>query len=1460
MSEYTYVPLDRRFVNISVDDPEDDPTSDLLLRMRGEKPGHSWDHLLEQDVAVILGGAGSGKTAEIRQQTRRLREAGIPAFSLRMEALCRQPLEKSFFPDDGDGHRVYSQWKRKGGEAIVFLDALDEARLPAARNGSVLADAFANLSEGVGRSGSSLKVVLTTRGSEWQGQPDLDTVRARVGLLRFQEKDGDSKEKPEVKSGVFRISPLDADDIRAIAESRGVKAESFLSAVGRSLSANLLRQPLEVHFLIDAWQEEIRGGASPDDIFSSRVAVFRKVVSSRLRSEQSGERRSDVDPIKAQHACEKLAAAVVISGVRDISPAGDVDGTLSALDILANNSDRWSERDVRQVLSCALFHPSVAGKIRFSHREIQDYLAACFFNRAVDENAGSLDVVDPLIAKGFGAPQIPQETEHVAGWLATLNPVVRPYITRLKPALLIEAGDPLSLTPEEKIRALEAQVALYEERRYRGEWFYREDIRRFASAELAPAVTKFLGETSSPEMRDFLVEVARYGQMRELGPVLASIAQRQDEPVETRTEACFALAEFSDTQYAEGILGALLLTHPPEHEDPESAPAWNTFVVSVLGYVYPSAAEMDDVRSALERIRREPRNHTSSTSRHFEEIVAELDVDACVQWLPVLLECAAGERNSENDYLPTVVPRYRILAPAICRLTVTLLNSDRAEDNLDIILDALEYLFAVAGQRITIRSDIPFHDLSAALASATSIKAALIERRITLLDVESRGEHRVVSTTMDPLRFGDEPSAERLFFFDDLNAACEQIQSAESPRARRIAYEIARKICWAFDSQEERQGAVGKVVKTIRRTGDKELIAETSMGLRKRLRRLIYRFRHNDMYRYSYKLRRLKHDARAIYRHAQNFLLFIRKASRIRNADERRILEWGVGNSRSKPGRKTIDELRGDYGSTIASWFERGYSAFWRRYNIKQEDYRTYSATAGLAGLALEAERGPISATPEEARRAFAYAFCSLNNFPDWTAHLVEEHPDPFKQVFSSLLEEELEVESGDQDIPSSSLRHVAHGGVGIRAITAPLLLRVVQKHPPRKISNLELAVQVIARARSGDAEEVCMLFREGFERAAAEFDFASAWIWLDALFIVDADEAWSVLSGFFRNRWSGAAGSLLVAFLGRERRQVARAEEWQFERNSLPRNAGVLGHLVKASHLAWPPERDPHHEDVYSPGVAERASEMRRYYLEWLVQLNSSAALETFDLLLADPELSSHRETFLYNRDRLIRASSRRPKFTQTQTVDFLNDLSKAPTSVREFRELVVRYMKALLYKLAYSDDDEAAVFRRGAGLEYDLRNWLAGRLREAGSKYFTVIREQEVALENRPDLRIHARDRTLGNVSVEIKLADKDHWKGDELLDKIESQLVNQYLNEAGTHTGIYLLASGSPSDGAGEESKSKKKVFSKSVKGEPVSFFQLVAMATERAGALNGSLGGDKAVEVLSVDFCAKPDLAP
>lgn len=204
---------------------------------------------------------------------------------------------------------------------------------------------------------------------------------------------------------------------------------------------------------------------------------------------------------------------------------------------------------------------------------------------------------------------------------------------------------------------------------------------------------------------------------------------------------------------------------------------------------------------------------------------------------------------------------------------------------------------------------------------------------------------------------------------------------------------------------------------------------------------------------------------------------------------------------------------------------------------------------------------------------------------------------------------------------------------------------------------------------------------------------------------------------------------------------------------------------------------------------------------------------------------------------------------------ITFLNTFSKAPTSIEEFRALVKRHLVALLEKLHHFDDDEGAVFRSGRGKEDDIRNWLSGRMREMGAQHYEVIREQEVAVENRPDLRVHSRNPELGLISIEIKMADEAHWTGDILIDKIQTQLADQYMFENGSHTGFYLLANGSyprvkvthPKTGA-----VVRKAFAKKVAGKKVDFVGLIDQAHSKAVAVTATLSGNKVVEVVSVDL--------
>lgn len=157
------------------------------------------------------------------------------------------------------------------------------------------------------------------------------------------------------------------------------------------------------------------------------------------------------------------------------------------------------------------------------------------------------------------------------------------------------------------------------------------------------------------------------------------------------------------------------------------------------------------------------------------------------------------------------------------------------------------------------------------------------------------------------------------------------------------------------------------------------------------------------------------------------------------------------------------------------------------------------------------------------------------------------------------------------------------------------------------------------------------------------------------------------------------------------------------------------------------------------------------------------------------------------------------------------------------------------------------------------NLRNWLAARLREAGERYYTVIREQEVAGEKRPDLRIHSKVDALGKVSVEIKLADMGHWTGDQLVDTPGEQLSKQYLFESSSHTGIYLLVNAARPRKVERDEKTKKvkrSAFRKKVDGKSVGFAGLIECVNTKCVEVNEGLADDKMVIAVTRDISEKP----
>ena len=118
-----HIRLDRQFFPWEEGELSD---PDAVLRLGRSADLLSWERVSERRRVVIMAEAGSGKTAEMREQTRLRKEAGQFAFYATVEDVGEDGLESSLGSEDRT--RLVS-WRDKSTEnAWFFIDSVDEAK------------------------------------------------------------------------------------------------------------------------------------------------------------------------------------------------------------------------------------------------------------------------------------------------------------------------------------------------------------------------------------------------------------------------------------------------------------------------------------------------------------------------------------------------------------------------------------------------------------------------------------------------------------------------------------------------------------------------------------------------------------------------------------------------------------------------------------------------------------------------------------------------------------------------------------------------------------------------------------------------------------------------------------------------------------------------------------------------------------------------------------------------------------------------------------------------------------------------------------------------------------------------------------------------------------------------------------------------------------------------------------
>jgi hypothetical protein len=1368
-----HVELNRTFWRLG-DTEEHDPERLKAYAAFGLE-GEDWTKLLERSRVVILAEAGTGKTHELRETARRLRAEGKASFFCRFDDLAEVQLADAL--EEGNINE-FNVWLSGEEKSWFFIDSVDEARLKDSRH---FERALRTIARSLGDGANRAHIFISARVSDWRATADLSLVTRWLPPHPAkeetdQETDG-SEQPPENRVSIVQLAPLTSDRMRRFAALQGVQdAELFMNTVERADAEVFAERPQDLLELIAYWREH---GA---------IASHADLIDFNIRSKlaEPNPDRNVARPLASARALEgatSLAAALTFTRKSSIIvPDQPVDPDRAAASIEANGVlPDWDGREIDALLNRALFDEATYGRVRFHHRSIQEYLTARWLYGLLNDGKPRRAIEGLLFAARYDIDLVVPSMRPVAAWMALWDDRIRDRIIAVAPEVLLEHGDPSSLPVNVRSQLLRTFADLNRGRSHMDASFDLASIRRLADSQLASTVLELLEQhRANEDLRQLLLGIIWQGQITDCAESALSFALDPSVDPHTRVFGIRAVAA-AGNENLKRRLADMLLTRPAAWSNRElgagvTALYPETFTLKELleiveGANPPEEYSVDPIDQALEKIV----TRDLQKSQQLSLLVGLIDL---LEREPHIRHCGVSERYS------WLIPHAAKLAKQI------IVGSSRGEVDFPAAVFRIIEMDTEADHYFPRRKS--GEGWNGLIGKMPSVRSALFWRATERQrqELEAKGERltewwRVGLIVRDlelvSTRHGD--------FNRFLGAVLDRDNLDDRLVALTAAFAIWRD---AGRPRTERE-RMWRAVK-----GERELEARLNALLHpgpmtdelKRWRRQERDFKNRNAKRRQQEEEALSHLAKRLAGSANGIRTLDKKSKDQYFSDlfwlARRIAE--LEGSRSKWGSNRWDLLEADLGRAVAEAAREGLMRFWRLYEppLPSESNgsgRTNGVLTGLAGLAIEAHdrAGWVRRlSAGEARIAARYAMHEMNGLPDWAPDLIAVHPEAFDAVVIPELMWELSLPA-DKPEPHHMVSTLRYGSQQVRERYRPLILELLEKHEPARVHVLETALSILLQWEGLDLSRFAELARHRYE---ASRDEGRHLTWLVAWMCVDAGSALSSLQAWLAGASDLAeADAKMIAFcdalmshheirFGSIRRDFERVE--------------VLRELVPLIYRHVRIEEDNVHEGAYSPNARDDAETTRGYLLGRVAYMPGREAFET--LITFWQELPNQ-----WSRDRMLVLARRRAAedaeqdaWAASDVSNFAKEAEKDPRSARDLFDLACSRLDDLKLDLEEGDASEAAILRR-VDQETELRNWFANRLRQASRGRYSVPPEEELADAKRPDLRLHASPIDAP-VAIELKIADK--WSYSQLVDRLQNQLVGQYLRDARSRFGIFLL----------------------------------------------------------------------
>lgn len=1368
-----FIQLDRTFHELALEAGSNDDVD--LTRLLGHRDALRWPQLLNEYRVILLSEAGSGKTEEVRNIARDLRENGKPAFFVRIEHVC-QDFEDAF--EEGS-FEEFNAWAASGDEGWLLLDSVDEARL---RDPKDFERAIKKVGRLLAPMLQQVHIVITGRTTAWRAKTDLMLCRTALPF-RPAEKAPDEEISPDEKQGIatkkahIRTNPAAPFWIVALDDLHGAQVDAFVrgkkvqdpngfrDAVERKDAWPLTTRPQDLAELVEFWNEHQRIG--------SRFELMRSSIARRLV--ERDQDRSEARPItieKLRLGARLVAAATTLaqeSAIRVPDGAENEKG-IAIKEVLTD----WDDIECATLLSRPIFDQGIYGTVRFHHRSVREYLTAEWLHELIVDEGSRARIESLFFRSQYGIEVIVPTMRPVLPWLAILDERILARVCRLAPEIVFEGGDPSQLQRDTRANILRQACEQLAQPAHGRSLTDYSAVQRFANIDLTDDIKALLDQYGEDDdITWFLLRMVWHGEI--VGAVAEvkhfALASRAKY---TRIAAFRALATVGSAADQEDVRQAFLV------EEGDASRDWLAELIPGLPH---SDTAIEWLLEALERTPQKKRFDVDSLSGALSEQISDWPVSILsplVAGLYALLgRSPAIERGSCE-----VSKRYSWLAQhagqAILRL-IEARDLSVLETPALTILRILPVLNAYGDHEFReISGDLPKRIAEWPVLNHTLFwhdVAATRARRE--LKGERLADHWQVGT------FGNY----WMFSADSFETICDDIASRLLPDDRLVALSLA----FAIYRQNGRPAGWRKHLKQVtvgdaQHTSALERLLHPPADGRQRWRQQDARWKRRaarEATRQEVNKQKWKEhlDANvealrdpgepALITNAQYYL-----HQRIHEGDSHSG-KWSEGNWKS---------LIPEFGEPIARAFRDGAVRFWRSHQpqLLSEGAKSgttpFSAIFGLTGLAIEAREEPgwpKKLLHAEAEVATRFALHELNGFPSWLPMLYATHPESVVDVVINEIDHELANENPELK-SHYVLSDASWSGDWMWDRLAPLIVARLHK-PPKSPDNLRYMLNIVHGSSLDDA----IIAKLAAQKAKATRNLTTAPMWFAMWVGVDPAVAIPALAARLAEIKEGGNQTLfamcfVTALIGGRRESGSARQAYRTVEHM------KALYLLMHNYVREKDDLDRAGKGVYSPGLRDDAQDARNALFSYIRETpGKESFLALMEISRAHPAETA-RPWMAFRAKEKATVDADTPAWSPRQVRNFHDRLERTPSNHRDLWYLAVDRLLDLKYDLEEGDSSIASILQP-IDQETEIRKYIGNWCREHSGGRYVIPQEEELADAKRPDLRFHGIGFD-GPVPAELKLADK--WTGPHLFERLEIQLCGDYLRDKRSSRGIFAL----------------------------------------------------------------------